>query len=370
MVTKEELLIQLYETCKTPHSFGGIKGLLHSAKKIDPTISKTDVTRFLEKQSSYTLHKNTRKRFLRRKVLSPKPGVIASCDLADMTSLSGSNDGYKYILMFIDVFSRYAQAVGVKRKDGKTIATALKNILESGSFNKLRRLNSDEGKEFYNKNVNQVLAEKGIVLYSTSSREIKASLAERLIRTIKGKIYRYMSHNNTRRYIDILPDVIDSYNNSSHRSLGGKQTPVHVHTLTDLSGVRSQFNTMFKYKSHTESNISYDLDVGQYVRIADENRNSIFRRGYTVQNTIEIFRIKKTDKNQKPTVYHLEDLQGEDIKGIFYREELVPAKLPEFFHVDIVRSKTVSGRKKYLVRWRGYPDSFNSWIDHAQMTPV
>lgn len=370
MVDKEDALLRLYEGCKSPHSFGGVEGLLQTARKIDPTITKSNVQQFLEKQFSYTLHKNTRKRFLRRKILSPKPGVIASCDLADMSLLASSNDGNKYILIFIDVFSRFAQAQAIKRKDGKTVAAALKNILESGFFNKLRRLNSDEGKEFYNKKVSQLLSEKGIILYSTSSREIKASLAERLIRTIKGKIYRYMSHNNTRRYVNVLPDIIDSYNNSSHRSLGNQQTPFQVHQLTNPSIIKRQFDFMFKYNSHSQDYVSSILPVGRHVRIADEKRNSIFRRGYTVQNTIEIFRIKKIDKSQKPTVYYLEDLQGEDIKGIFYREELVPTQLPEFFHIDVIKSKTVSGRKKYLVRWRGYPDSFNSWIDQDQMIPL
>ena len=370
MVTKEELLLRIYETTKSPHSFGGIEGLLLSAKKEDPTVTKKDVIHFLEKQECYTLHKNTRKKFLRRKILAPKPGVIASCDLADVTLLSDSNDGYKYILIFIDIFSRFAQARPVKRKDGVTIASALKDILESGFFDKLRRLNSDEGREFYNKNVNRILTEKGIILYSTSSREIKASLAERLIRTIKGKLYRYMSHNNTRRYIDILPTIIDSYNNSAHRSLGNKQTPFQVHLLSDYHDIKRQFNHMFKYPSHHINSVSSDLPLGQLVRIADEKRNHIFRRGYTVQNTIEIFRIKKIDQKHKPTVYYLEDLQEGDIKGIFYRDELVPTKLPEFFHIDIIRSKRVSGKKKYLVRWRGYPDSFNSWIDEDQITSI
>ena len=289
MVAKEELLLRLYETSKTPHSFTGIRGLLNTAKKHDPTITRNDVIQFLQKQGSYTIHKITRKKFLRRKILAPKPGVIASCDLADMTQLSKFNDGYNYILVFIDVFSRLAQAIPVKRKDGKTISSALETILESGYFNKLSRLNSDEGKEFYNQHVNRLLTRKGIVLYSVSSREIKASIAERLIRTIKGKLYRYMTHNNTRKYIDILPDIIDSYNHSAHSSLGNKQTPHHIHSISDPSLIQRQFRYMYKYASHIDNSVSSILPVGQYVRISDENRNHVFRRGYTVQNTIEIF---------------------------------------------------------------------------------
>ena len=370
MVTKNETLLRVYETSKSPHSYTGIQGLLETARKIDPNITRKDVKSFLEKQESYTLHKITRKKFTRRKVISPKPGVIASCDLADMSLLSRYNNGFKYILIFIDVFSRLCQAVPVKSKDGKTMVTALRTILESGYFDNLSRLNSDEGKEFYNKHVNQLLKSKGIILYSVSSREIKASLAERLIRTIKAKLYRFMSHNNTKRYIHILPDIVESYNNSSHSSLGNKQTPLQVHKITDPSVIERQFFHMYKNSKPSLSKSSSNLSVGQYVRIADEHRNSKFRRGYTVQNTIEIFKIYQIDTSQNPTVYYLEDLNGDPITGIFYRDELTPTHLPQFFHIDVLKSKTVRGRKKFFVRWRGYPDSFNSWIDQDDMVPL
>ena len=112
------------------------------------------------------------------------------------------------------------------------------------------------------------------------------------------------------------------------------------------------------------------LSVGQHVRIADEHRNSKFRRGYAVQNTIEIFKIRSVDSSQNPTVYYLEDLNGDPITGVLYRDELTPTHLPEFFKIDVLKSKTINGRKKYFVRWRGYPDSFNSWIDQDQMVPL
>ena len=105
-----------------------------------------------------------------------------------MSNLSTHNKGYKFILVFVDVFSRFAQVIPLKRKDGVTTANGLRTILESGHFNHLRRLNSDEGKEFYNQHVKQLLKSKGITLYSVSSREIKAAIAERFIRTMKGKL--------------------------------------------------------------------------------------------------------------------------------------------------------------------------------------
>ena len=370
MVTKKEILLSHYETIHSPHSFGGVDRLYKSVLKESPSITRKDVKEFLEEQPSYTLHKLTLKHFPRRKIISPKPGVIASCDLADVSLLSRENRGYKYILVFIDVFSRFAQAVPVKKKDGKTIANALKLILNSGYFDNLRRLNTDEGGEFYNKHVQDILKRKRITLYSVSSREIKASLAERLIRTVKGKMYRYMSHYNTNKYIDILPDIIDSYNNSQHRSLGKQQTPTQIHNLSDPSEIKDQFHRMYKITYPSKNNTSSILSLGRTVRLADEKRNWIFRKGYTIQNTLEIFRIRKIDKKQFPIVYHLEDLQGDPVKGIFYKEELVPAKLPEYYPIHIIKKKTIAGRKKYLVRWVGYPPTFNSWIDEEYLTRV
>ena len=117
MVNKNEILLNLYQDIKNPNSYGSIQGLLQNAKQILPSIKRDDVVNFLKCQKAYTLHRVTNKRFLRRRVLAPKPGVIASCDLADLTSLARYNEGYKYILVFVDVFSRFAQCIPLKRKD-------------------------------------------------------------------------------------------------------------------------------------------------------------------------------------------------------------------------------------------------------------
>ena len=86
-------------------------------------------------------------------IIGPKPFIIANCDLADMSLLSRYDNGYKYILVFVDVFSRFAQTVPLTRKDGNTVHDALKKIVNSGHFNNIKRLDTDEGREFYNEKV-------------------------------------------------------------------------------------------------------------------------------------------------------------------------------------------------------------------------
>ena len=153
MSQKHKILLKLYQDTKQANCYGSVQSLLQNSRKILPTITRRDVTDFLKSIKAYTLHKITHKKFPRRKVIASGPGVIAACDLADMSLLSRFNKGYKYILVFIDVFSRYALCLPLKKKDGNTVCTALKKILNSGNFNNLIRLNTDEGREFYNKTV-------------------------------------------------------------------------------------------------------------------------------------------------------------------------------------------------------------------------
>ena len=219
MVDKNNILLNLYQGGKNPNSYGSIQGLLQNAQKNLPSINR-EVIKFLKTQKAYTLHSVTNKKFLRSRVLAPKPGIIASSDLADFSSLARYNKGYKYILVFIDVFSTFVQAVPLKRKDSNYVNIVLNKIINSGHFNNLKRLNTDEGREFYNEKVKKLLSSKDITLYSVSSREIKAAIAGRFIRTFKGKLFRYMTHKNIKKFIDILLDIIKSCNLTQHRGLG------------------------------------------------------------------------------------------------------------------------------------------------------
>ena len=304
-------------------------------------------------------------------ILSPKPGVIISADLADMSNLSKQNNGYRYIVVFIDVFSRYLHAYPVKRKNAQTLYNTLKKLRESKIFKNFSRLFVDRGGEFYNKMVTRYCHKENITLYSTSSYEIKASLAERVIQTLKRKIYKYLTANNTKKYVTIIPQLIKSYNNSPHTSLGKGKTPYHVHNLHNAKDISDQFYEMYKKGMRTANVVSSDLAIGDTVRIVNKDRRSIFRRGYFIQNTEEIFKIRKIDVSQKPTLYYLKDLAEDAIDGIFYRSELIKTLLPDQFPIRILKKKKVSrGENRYFVEWIGYPKSFNSWVNESDLKGV
>ena len=362
----DSLLDKVYtDIVNSTGSFTGVNNLYYETKKIDPNVSIKQIKNYLKDKNSYTLHKLTRKRFPRRRVVSPKPKIIAGSDLIDMQNLSKQNNGVRFILIVIDLFSRFASVETLKGKNADLVAEKLKIILQSVDFNGIVKLQTDEGSEYYNKTVKNLLKKRGIQLYSTQSREIKVSIAERFIRTLKSRIYKYMTHNNVLRYVDVLKQIVENYNDTKHRTLG--ETPRVVHNIIDIRKIRFFFKKIHKLKREVKNNISRDLDVGESVSIANIGRHNLFMKGFKVQNTKEIFKIKNINSLFSPKTYYLEDLEGEPIIGTFYREELVPTSVPKYFDIEIKRRKTINNVTNYLVHWVGYPDKYDSWINIDQI---
>lgn len=367
----KELLRKIYNDHSNPAGLASIQKLYRAARVQNPDVRIADVKAFLKASRTYTLHTQSRKRFPRRKILAAKPRAILTCDTATMVSLAKENDGIKYLLVCIDVFSRYLQVVPLKSKNAQASLEGLKQVLESPFSKGYSRLMTDLGGEFYNQPVKLYLKRMGVKLYSVSSREIKASIAERIIRTLKTKIFKYITLNNTLRYIDVLQDIVRAYNETPHKSLGLSQTPNDVHSFTKPSQFIRQFRLMYINDKQRRKTVSPLLNIGDKVRLQSLARTqSVFNKAYYPQNTEEIFSIKDIDTSQPIPLYKLEDLGGEPITGSFYREELTPVTQPETFPVDILKTKLVGGKRKYYVRWRGYPSRFNTWIDAQDLVSL
>ena len=116
-----------------------------------------------------------------------------------MRALKEFNDNQTFILTVIDVFSRFAFAKSLPNKSRVSVLKAVKDILyESGR--KPDKIQTDMGHEFTNKNFKSVMAKENVQLIITDSA-MKASLVERLNRTIKERKWRYFTHANTFRYV-------------------------------------------------------------------------------------------------------------------------------------------------------------------------
>ena len=269
-------------------------------------------------------------------------------DLVEMQQFSKWNKGFRYLLMVLDVFSKYGWIVPLKDKKGETVSEALKTILKEGR--KPQYLWTDKGKEYYNKNMKELLEKNGITLYSTENEE-KSSVCERWNRTIKTKMLKQFTVQGNTQYLDMLPKLVKEYNNTKHSSI--KMTPIEASkkknegtVYFNLYGDMEPLSTKPKFK------------VGDKVRISKYKRN-VFDKGYTPNWTEEVFTVDKMQYTN-PITYKLKDLRGEDIQGSFYEPELLKAK-QDVFRIDKVIRRNYK-KKQALVKWKGYSDKFNSWI--------
>ena len=265
-----------------------------------------------------------------------------------MQAFAKFNRGVKYLLAVIDVFSKYGWLIPLKDKTGKFVASALKTIFEE---RKPEKMWVDKGKEFYNKDVKDL-----IELYSTENEE-KSSVVERWIRTMKEKMYKYFTANSTNVYIDVLPDLVKEYNNTRHSSI--KMTPVKASKKeNELTVWRNLYPDRLEIRD-----INPKFSVGDKVRISKKKKTS--EKGYTTRWTEEIFTIAEVQRTQPPT-YKIADLNGEEIKGTFYEPELQKTS-QEIFRIEKVIKR---GKKKSLVKWKGYSDNFYSWVDNKDIVNI
>ena len=168
-------------------------------------------------QLAEELHKPIIRKFKTRKVYSAFKDDIWGADLADMQLISKSNKGFRFLLCVIDTFSKYACVVALKDKKGVSIANAFQSILKK-SNRKPNKIWVEKGSKFYNKSMKLWLEKNNIEMYSTLN-EGKSVVDERFIRTIKNKIYKYMTSISKYVYIDKLDDIVNEYNNTKHKQL-------------------------------------------------------------------------------------------------------------------------------------------------------
>ena len=371
MSTRSEILARIYHDYNHPAGLGSINKLLKQARLLDPSFTRAEVKRFLETSDPYTLHYTSKKKYERLPILAAKPSLFISSDLGDLTSLAKFNNGYKYILIVIDIFSRLLQVRALKSKSGQEVSKALESIFNDPRTGRVRALHTDRGSEYYNNKVKSVLKRRGVKLYSTHSQEIKASHAERVLRTLKKIIYKYLTLKQTFKYIDVLQQLVSKYNNTPHRSLRKEQTPSHVHSLTKLGDIRKQFNLMYRHiKTRTITRKRHSFKPGDCVRIVDDSHSKPgFYKGFLPTFKEEYFTVKSVNETGRVPVYTLKDLNGEVIEGKFYGEELILVQQPTdgTYKFRTIRTKGTGDSKKYFVEWVGYPPSFNSWVSKTDL---
>ena len=194
-VTPAQALLKRYRDPAKPGSLGGVERFAKAWK-----IPTKRARNLLREDLAYTLHKPRRRQgfpTLPVKVISKDDQWAA--DLIETQNIAKEKQGIRYLLTVIDILSKYAWVQPLKDKKGPTVVKAFSKILKEGR--KPLKLQTDKGKEFYNKDMTQWLKENNIVLFSTGG-DAKAAVVERFNRTLKERLYRYFTTANTLQFTE------------------------------------------------------------------------------------------------------------------------------------------------------------------------
>ena len=278
-----EDLSEIYLDPSHPASFSSPYNLYQYAKHMG--YSKKQVNNWLQQQDVYTLHKQVKHKI-------PRPRVIVSAkdqewdgDTVNMEAYRSKNKGYAYILILIDIFTRFAWTVPLKTLTGKEMVHAMKEVFTSYKPEKLR---TDSGSEFKNKYVKVYLTQIGIKHFTTTN-VVKANFAKRLIKTLKSKIICYMKHNQTKHWIDVLTKITNSYNKSKHRSI--KMSPQQARESYAITLWNYQYGPKNPqiHNQPPKPKPVYKFEENDRVRLA--KYKTTFERYYDEKWTHEIFTV-------------------------------------------------------------------------------
>jgi hypothetical protein len=351
----EKVLTSIYYNTSNPGSYGGVDKLYREARKKLPGLKKSFVQSWLSGELVYTLHKPARRKFKRNPVIAEHVSENFQADLVDMQEFFGQNDGYRYILTVIDVFSKYAWAIPIKSKTASSVAKAMEQILNQRVPIKLQ---TDRGKEFDNNVFRKLMKKYDVNFFMTNNKDIKCSVVERFNRTFKTNMNRFFTKDGSRRYIDELDNLLNSYNKSYHKSI--KMAPEKVNEYNE----KEVFLNI--YKHHSKRELLRKLKKPK-LKPGDKVRKKYILgpldRGYYPNWSDNVYTIYKSSKNLVKPLYHIKEANGQVVKQRHYPEELQKIKDNNIYRVEkIISEKITKGVKYFKVKWLNHPSSENSWI--------
>ena len=329
-----------------PYGTFAIKQIINTKQKLGMgnNFTMTDL--------SNELNKPVINKFERKKVIVNHIDEIHSCDLVDMQKCSRVNKGYKYIFTNIDIFSKYAYAFPLKSKAVKELKSCFQKIFNE---RKPKYIWSDQESAFFSKEMLQFFKDNDVKIYYTHSH-LKAVIIERFNKSLRELMMKSFVKNNNTVWYNILQELIKTYNNRYHSTI--KMKPKNVNKLNEKNIKNIAYN-------YDITNKKPKFKVDDLVRISLKRRTLSDKPTGNIKWSEQLYKIYKIDKSNVIT-NQLKDMNNEIIKGKFYEKEIQLTKntMREYIIEKILKTN----RNKIYVKWRGYDNSFNSWINKNTVT--
>ena len=366
----DKTLRSIYFDPKSEAGFSSIDKLYAAAKLKDPHVSREDVRNWLASELTYSLHAPSRENFTRNRCVVEHVDEQWQADLVDMSSVKRSNSNYSFILTVIDMFSKYAFTVPLKHKSGLSLKDAFHKIFSSGRVP--LKLQTDKGTEFTNKPLQDFLAKYDVHFFTTTNINIKCAVIERFNRTLKTKMFKYLTANSTKRYIDVLQSLTDAYNRSKHRTTKMRPIDVDPHDMDDerivfsnTYGVPTKLD-LLKQSANRVANSKFE--IGDEVRIALVKKT--FNKGYKQQWSKDTYKVVNCIPRTDKTVYELRSVSSRRVlRKKFYPEEMSKVTI-NLSKIDrVIRSRTVHGAKQHLIKVKDVHGERNRWVDSDDIPP-
>ena len=360
---KQRLLEKYYFSVENPAAFSSAPKLYKVLQKKYPgKFSATYIQKWLNGVDAYSVQKQARHKFKTAQVRVTSIDSQFEADLTYVGNIAKENDNIKYLLFVLDVFSRYLWVLPLVDKTAKSVLIALKKVFAE---RKPVRLRVDKGSEFLNRSVKQYMKENDVYMFFTQNVP-KANYVERVQRTFKSLLWRYLRHKRNFRYIDHLQQLVDNYNATPHRGLN-YTAPKNV-TKENEANLWAYMYLRKPKKVTNKRQTRFKFKVDDLVRISYTKHP--FRRSYQQAYTGEIFKIAKRFRIQSIPVYKLKDWNNEPITGNFYTAELNPVSMDSenlFLIEKVLKRRKRAGKTELFVKWLDYPSSMNSWVSEDSL---
>lgn len=343
---------QKYSSLKSPFSFSGRSNVLRENKHIP----RSEVLNKLYSIHSYTSHREAKKPATYNPVFVRAKRKLLQTDLLELAAdIVHPNGGVKYLLMIQDTFSRKLFVKPMKNKQESTVTPLFREVLRKmGPLHPECQLLADKGREYNNRAFKTMLEEEGLEMIHPSH---KAPHVERSNLSLQRLIFRFIEDSGKKRFIDRLDDIVSVFNNRYHRII--KMSANEAERDANRNAVLAN-QQIYNEKAYNKMK-KIDLAVGDMVKLHKYHES--FHRGYNRQFTNEIYVIDKIHSHLPIPMFDIRDMNGELLEGKFYANELQVVKGSIFKVEKVLQTRTVNGKKQWLVKWLGFPDSHNSWVD-------
>ena len=323
-------------------------------------VGRRRIEHFLNRLAPYSVFRPSRGHFPTPPVVVNGPLHQFDIDLVDVSRQQSANDGVRYLVTAIDVFSKYAIVVPVVSKNGSVVANAVSKIID---IRLPRAICSDLGSEFRSGHFQKLLRDRNIHHFYAGGSG-KCTIVERFHRTLKTRIARFEHHQNTERYIDALQDIVEGYNKSYHRTIKGR--PIDV---TEAEKDVVFFNSYAK--KQPAKLVPFRFEIGDNVRISAERHP--FLREHFQRWSEELYTVTKRWRQRNINMYKVKDCSEDEVIGSFYADELtkVEGANDSLYRIEkVLDEKMENGVRMIKVKFVGYPERCGKWIHKRDVRTV